>query len=337
MNLKQTTRIVTCGLAVLFLLGVTSSASAVARPQMSDILAGGSNYFGIGEQRNADGTVTDRFANAVGASVTVSTSPGVTVTIRDTVRQNQQGVLVYMPQVSVSVRINKADGPRNAVTYSSTGRSVVKDAIAAGMVPIAAQRIFGHMMVLDSNAPRAAQMGTLSQSPIEWSGCERADSSDGHVHEYGCDTQYLDQANGADWYLVDQHQASGWSDQADCCWADRVSVVREWLSYTANNVLVRWNPGSTQLEPSSCNQVTISITGQSGIGYSQTQTICKVSFGPYNLRGNPAQFGSIWNGEEPAQNWYEGTASDDLVHSPPNAADYLTFTGSMDWNNPFCC
>ena len=54
---------------------------------------------------------------------------------------------------------------------------------------------------------------------------------------------------------------------------------------------------------------------QTGLGYSETESICASTMGPnvLNTGGATPMFGSKWSGHEPKANWWEATEGVDVV------------------------
>jgi hypothetical protein len=217
----------------------------------------------------------------------------------------------------------------------------VKDAIGVGLDPATAQRDYGHLMVADERVSKAraavlpnARM-LVAASAIYDSWCQSTQSSDGKVKTQACVTRYFDQQNGSDWYLADKHQASGQSTDTSF-FPKRLKHIHEFLSWSANNQTVQWNPGSTQsITNNQCVTLGVGITSQrTNVGYNLSATICPDNFGPQVLDTGTTntKFGTQWNGNEQGTHW-EAVESVDLVHSPSNASSSATLTVSQTW----CC
>jgi hypothetical protein len=298
---------------------------------MSDKLASSAGYYGVRETRQADGTVTDVWSDGK-TVVSVSGLPGLTVTIgAATTERTSSGAAHGQQTVSVAASNSKTAGSAAtaAAAYSASGRSVVKDVMAVGLDRAAAQRLAGQLAVQPQTARGNSAIGPLvSNSSMIGSTCTNARSSDGYVTGTACEVQNLDQANGSDWYVVDEHQSTAHSSDTRL-FPDRLYLLEEWIGYGANNTLVKWQPGSTQ-NVGTCSTITFSITGQNGTDYSQSESICPNTISPHNLNSTPAFFGSAWNGSE-HNNDYEGTNSVDMVHSPSNASSAVSLYLHFEW------
>jgi len=292
------------GLTIGLVLGALSTGfvSASATPYMSHHLVEAAGFSPLNETRNSDGTVTDTWAKGL-ARVTVSGLPGLDVAI--------------LPNgVSVTASTDKSRAPSQIVAaYAAAKRSPANDLNAVGGVANGA------------SAPSLIR----SAASIYNSWCTSVTSADGHVYTQACDLQFLDVNRGnGDWYLADEAQASGRSNDTSFWFPDRLTSVGEYLSYGVNNTIVQWSPGVTQYEPSSCATATVGYTSsQTGVNFSISKSICASYFGPWNqtLRA----FGTAWHGREPQANWYEGTISVDEDHNPWNASPNPTLVVSETW------
>lgn len=334
---------------LLFAGGGPLAASAANRgPALSDVLTQGSGFAGVSETKHADGSVTDTFAEVSGARVTVSGRTGMRVDIQPVTAASTPHGPVYTrvfgagpPPVT-----SKISAERSAAAYLASGRSVVQDAVNIGFDRATAQRLFGHLMVRDDRSQVAELPGAapvLATSSIYDSWCTNyAQSPDGKVTSSACDVEYLDQANGGDWYMVDKIQASGHS--TDSSWYhERLTALGEWVTNAVGNQVVSWKPASTQ-SVGSCTNITLTLTGQSGASYSETNTICRNSLSPYKLSTSTSSpsAGGVWQGQEctilgsGGQGEWEASESEDMQHSPPTAAwsAYLHVTES--WDSTFC-
>src|ERR1700738_658702 len=114
------------------------TAIAVASQQSADRplahrLLPGSGFVVVEETKNADGTYADTWAKGL-ARVSVAGMPALVVSI------TADGVAVS------PAPMNKSEpnaGVLAAQAYRQAGRSVVKDAIAVGVSPADAERLFG--------------------------------------------------------------------------------------------------------------------------------------------------------------------------------------------------
>ncbi|MDP9183552.1 MAG: hypothetical protein M3P04_12345, partial [Actinomycetota bacterium] len=152
------------------------------------------------------------------------------------------------------------------------------------------------------------------------------------VKSYACDERRKDQVIGSDWYVADSFTDSAVStDTCLVCWApDHLTKIYTDLHFSSGNSVVKWTPTSTLAEPSSCRDVTLSLSSpKTGIGYSETAHVCSNSFGPHNVASTT--FGSTWDGHEPKANWYEATEGVSIVHSPPGTSAGVSMTISHQW------
>jgi hypothetical protein len=328
-------------------LTTVAAGGSSRAPALSDHLAAGSGYAGIAEAKHADGSVTDTFAGKSADRIVVSGVPGISVAIGPvTTTQTAQGtsysrdVAAGLPPVT-----SKDEALRTASEYLAAGRSVVQDAINVGLDSATAQRLYGHLMVRDDRSQVAELPGAapvLAASSIYTSWCASTQSPDAKVKTSACDVEYLDQAVGYDWYMVDKVEASGQS--TDTSWYhERLSQIIEWVTNAGGNQVVNWKPSST-VTVGSCTSITISLNGQSGASYSETNTICTNSLSPAKLNTSTSapSAGGTWQGLEGTifgsggQGQWEASESEDLVHSPSGVpwAPYLHVT--QVWASCFC-
>lgn len=310
--MRKSRRTLILGVTAALVLTVTGSAGTVSAdpPTAHRIVRGGAGYVLISEQVNRDGTVTDTWGVAGTPRVAVTGRPGLTVTI------TPDAVGATAPNVD-KTRVGASD----ATGYLASGRSPNRDAAAIG----------ASELVLSS--PRLASVafnGTIYDS---W--CVQVFSPDGKVRTDACVTRYLDtDLGGGNWYLAHKIYASGISNDTNWFMPDRLDQVKSWMTYPSSNQYVQWTPGSTN-SVGSCTSYGISITsGQTGLVYSQSQTVCPNSFGPANLDTGTStpSFGSVWNGPA-VQGAYRGTESVDLLHSPSGASIGSTLWASEHWVN----
>lgn len=321
-------------LAMSLLTGLAvASPGASDRPSAHRLLPG-SGFLQKSETVNPDGTVAATWTKGL-AQVNVNGAPGLTVQIVP------DGVSVQAAPIDKSAPNAALDRIR---VYIASGRSVVKDAIAVGMNPADAERIFGGHLnqptlkalasfgatTSGASLPAAASGGILNS----W--CVSYTNPSGFVTATACDVQKLDQDNGGgDWYLADEQQASAKSSDTNVWFPDRVTQVNEKVGYSAGNQVVQWSPGSTQAI-GACNTISYSISsGRTGFSYSQSFNVCPDSQGPFGLDTGTTStaFGTVWNGTEPSANWYEGTGGVNLVHSPSTACDCPTLYLGVTWRN----
>lgn len=297
------------------------------------------------QAKNLDGSVTAFFSNGL-ETVGVSGSPG----IRLSVAVSSLGNAVNLPAaphsgagsvVQVSLPGDKSVSPDDlAARYQAAGRSVVQDAIKLGMSPADAAAQFGHThatpLLVSGGGGRMPGMSLMaaqsSPAPVYDSFCASLKSDAGVVKSYACDERRKDQVTGSDWYVEDAFTDSAVStDTCLACWMpDRLTKVYADLHFASGNSTTKWTPTSTISEPSSCRDVTLSLSSpKTGIGYSETAHVCSDSFGLHNVA--PAVFGTTWAGHEPKANWYEATEGVNIVHSPPGTAAGVSMTISHQW------
>ncbi len=321
---RRTLRPIKFGLVGTTVLALVTwlPATAVAQPNShpaKDHLVGDSNGFVlVSEQMKADGSVTDSWTRSDGTAVKVSGDAGLTVTLDpQTTAQTASATkgaharVVHTLSASVSgpkVTPTKSQLFGAVAGYIASGRSVVRDAMAVGMSP----------------AQAAAQSPKALATLVFESWC--VTTAYQQVSTQACDYATFDyKGSNGDWYIADHQQASGVSTDTSWWSPKRLTQIYVYVSYPAGNQIVQWKPGGTAYEPSSCAQVTIGFTSQAtGIGISETDTICSDWFGPYTLSTSTSspRFGTQWNGLEPGANWWEHTEAIDLLHSPPTANAY---------------
>lgn len=96
-----------------------------------------------------------------------------------------------------------------------------------------------------------------------------------------------------------------------------------------------WCHRATEVPPEAEGPGLAPVRGaQTGISYSQSQTVCPNSFDAANLDTTTTSpsFGSVWNGPAVRQS-YRGTESVDLLHSPSDASLGATLWAYEHWIN----
>lgn len=330
--------------AMSFYAAIAVASPATAGRPFAHKLLPGSAFVPVGESANADGTFADTWAKG-GARVSVTGGAGLVVSItsitQDGISITQQGVAVS-PQPMDKLQPNA--GANAAQAYRAAGRSVVKDAIAVGVGPADAERLFGgglntsNLKSLGSSGATegmGASYPALVAGQIIQSWCASITSPSGFVSSTACDTQVLDQDNGGgDWYIVDKQQDSGHSTDTNVWFPDRLTQITEKVGYSSGNGVVQWSPVSTNPQ-GSCSTVSYSITsGPTGLSYSQSFQVCPDNVGLYYLDTNTAStnFGTAWNGTESGNAW-EGTGGVDLVHSPAGSCNCPSLYLTQAWRN----
>jgi hypothetical protein len=346
-----------------------SSGSAQAQPvhtSMSDtITSSTSTYNSISELVNADHSVTDTWTDG-STVVKVSGARGTLVQATSQMAKSGSTTMVTAEVSATAPAVVKTAAAANAAisAYALEGRSVVDDAVATGMDRATAQRLFGHLMDAPTslvtvapavrpatsstptahaatNMPRPSVLGAptvaLASGSIYDSWCVSLSQDGNRVHSSGCDVQRLDQQRGGDWYLGDEFQDSGVSTDTCslCAGQDRLTQLWSDLAYPSNNTIVNHNPAGSASEPSSCRSVMVGVTSpETGLQYTETQSLCSSNFGPHSLRTGPSSpvFGVVWNGTEPHANWWEATEGVDVVHDPAGASPSASLTISQTYN-----
>jgi hypothetical protein len=337
--------------SVLALVAATGGAGAALAPPAVAAshplvtMASDLGFLLTSETENSDGSVTALFSNGA-ETVGVSGSPGITVSVVSAPVQDPLEVTGGAgsnggPIVTVSLSGDKSVSPDElAAKYESAHRSVVQDAINLGMDPVDAERQFGQgeepTVALGGGGGRIPGMGAMvvaaSPAPVYDSFCASLKSDAGVVKSYACDERRKDQVVGTDWYVEDAFTDSAVStDTCLACWKpDRLTKIYADLHFSSGNSVTKWTPTSTLAEPSSCRDVTISLSSpKTGIGYSETAHVCSDNFGPHNI--GSTVFGSTWNGHEPSANWYEATEGVSIVHSPSGTSAGVSMTISHEW------
>lgn len=209
------------------------------------------------------------------------------------------------------------------------------------MDPATAERELTHLVrgrapASESNSGIGAPFVSLAPAALSGpyhSWCGSWQSADRAEHFYGCDVQSIDLARGADWWVSDEFQLSGVSDdRCVWCWSQaRLTHLWALMTYTQNNQLVKWSPGAQQNETDSCATVSVTVNSPvTNLSYSQQEPECADNFGPYWIDG--LHFGTVWNGHEPDAGWWEHTEGVDMFHSPPNAcSDCATMRRWISW------
>jgi len=312
--MTRSRHISTLGIALAVTLTLSSSASIVSAdpPSAHRIVRGGAGYVLLSERANQDGTFTDTWGVAGKPRVLVTGRPGLTVTI------TADAVGVTAPNID-KTRVGAAD---NAISnYLAAGRSPNKDATAVGASQLA------------QGSPRSAAPAFNGQIYDSW--CLTIWSPDNKVRTDGCVTRYLDtDLGGGDWYMAHKVNASGISNDTNVFLPDRLDQVKAWMTYPAGNQYVQWTPGSSNAV-GACGSTNIGISSsQTGISYTQSQTVCPNTFGPVNLDTTTTSpsFGSVWDGPA-VQQLYRGTESVDLLHNPPGASLGATLWLYEHWVN----
>jgi hypothetical protein len=348
--LHKTRIIVLTAVLVSATAGSVMAAQGSARTSMS--LAKGSGFSGKSEVVHKDGTVTDTWVSG-NSVVRVSGYKSSHASIRESGSTAAGTSATSTLTASVTSSVNKGDPNIQIAAYKAANRSVVQDAINVGISPADAQARFGGMI----NPPtpggfQAASVGSIREvgastinagaavataASIYNSWCASVSQAGGRVKTSACELQYLDQAIGSNWYMGDDFTVSGVSTDT-CVWCvGRDSLTQIWgdVAYPIYNQIAKWTPTATASEPSSCRQVTIGLTSPaSGLGYSETTSVCANNFGPHNLNtsNTKERFGAVWNGKEPTNgSWYEGAEGIDIVHDPSNASPNATLYVSQTY------
>jgi len=260
----------------------------------SHTITGPGRWTAISETSTPDGRVTDTWRGSDGSMVSAIGPPGLHLTVVPDPDRHGPG--------------NRTD---HGVTIAIQGAGLTKKAGATATAGAA-----GDLRLARS---------VYSQP------CFSYTNPSGHVYFYGCDTQWLDQTYGYDWYMFDQQQVSGRSDCSQWFWCDRLTQLYNYVSYSAGNGVIQWSPDSTT-SVGSCRQQMVGITSpQSGLGYSETSTVCPNTFGPYVL--NSTQFGAVWNGYEGWNDDWESSMAEDLVHNPPGYWPSFNYNMNVSWCN----
>ena len=276
---------------LLALLATTGSAGAPLT-HTTHTIGGQGQWTPISEVKHPDGRVDDSWRGSDGSVVSVSGLPGLHVTV--------------LPEVV-------SRGAGQEVDHA------VGLAVQGGM----------------SKAPFANGTASGGQSiqltnSVYTSVCVSYTSPDGHMYYYGCDTQYLDAANGNDWYMTDKQQVSARSDCASNYFCDHLRNLHNQVNYASGNTVIQFTPSATN-PVGSCTTVGLSLQSQaSSITYSESKEICPSSFGPYTLTST--NFGAIWKGLAPDVNgFWESSEAEDEVHNPPNVSPYRSYIVGMGW------
>lgn len=290
---------------------VASGPAGVAdAPTAHRIVRGGSGYVLLSERANPDGTVTDTWGVSGTPRVAVTGRPGLTVTI------TPDAVGATAPDID-KARVGVSNPPNDL----AAGRSANMDGAAIQTSQLVQRR--PHLAAL-------AYSGTIYDS---W--CVQVFSPDGKVRTDACVTRYLDtDLGGGNWYLAHTINASGISNDTNWFLPDRLDQVKSWMTYPSGNQYVQWTPGSSS-GVGACGSYNIGIvSAQTGVSYSQSQTVCPNTLGPANLDTSTSSpsFGSVWDGPA-VRGEYRGTESVDLLHSPPGASIGATLWASEHWIN----
>lgn len=281
---------------------------------------------------NADGTVTDTWSDPSGNTVVVSGDAGSVVHVSPvTTSTISSGHVSHTWSINIAPPSPPKGGvnaaKRGELAYANSGQSVLKEAIAVGMDPTAAFRLYG--TAPSSAASTAPSVASANSGPIWKSWCASLNSSDGHVHSYACDVERIAYQSGSNWYVTDQMTDSGYSNNAGCCFGESLTQLVEAVVYSSGNQLVTWSPTSARYAPSSCTPITVSVSTQYG-SVSEANEICSDWIGPWTIQN--LEYGTMWNGTEPQANWYESTEGVDMFHSPPGACTCTYLHVGMSWN-----
>ena len=255
---------------------------------------------------NTEGTATARWRAPDGTTVSVSGMPGATVRLTS-VPGKHGGVSVQVSTPGIN-KNNAAAVSNQLKAFAGGARSIYADALSTGMSPAQALSI--------SRNVRPAVT-------IENSLCINlnADIHSGNAYatEHFCDIQYLDQANGGDWYLSDTMTGTG----RDIYWS--LTQMKGTNYYGSGNSVVNWDPSST-IYRNSCGNVTFTIT-YGVVSVSSTADLCPNTIDPW-IDGKGPGFGEIWNGHT---HEYVGLNPVDVIHDPPGASPALNLLVAEVW------
>lgn len=255
-------------------------------------ISGPGQWTAISEVRKLNGTVVDTWSGSDGSVASVSGLPGLR--------------LVVTPDADRFGSNGRVD---HGVTISIQGGGILK-ALAAGRTERQAMQLARY---------------------VYYQPCATYTAAGGYVSLHGCDTQWLDAANGGDWYMADQMEVSAASSSV---WNARLTQLYNYVSYDSGNEVVKWTPNAT-ISTGSCTTVTIGYTSsQSGLSYTESSQVCPNSIGPYTVTAT--KYGTVWNGRESASGQYEATEGEDEVHNPPSVYPGMGYFTHVSWCSYFC-
>jgi hypothetical protein len=255
---------------------------------------------------NPDGTATARWRAPDGTSISVNGMPGATVRLRS-VPGKHGGVTVEVHSRAIN-KNNAAAVAKQLSAFAGGHRSIYTDALRTGMSPAQA---------------RSTTRDVTTRASIYNSFCInlKADIHSGvaYATEHFCDVQYLDQANGGNWYLSDSMSGTG----RDTYW----SLYQEKGAnyYGSGNSVINWNP-TGKVSRGSCGNVTFSVA-YSGFSVSSTADLCPSYIDPWLNPKGPG-FGEIWYG---STHDYVGLNPVDVIHDPPSASPALNLLVAEVW------
>lgn len=255
---------------------------------------------------NPDGTATARWRAPDGTTISVNGMPGATVRLRS-VPGKHGGVSVEVSSRAIN-KNNAAAVAKQLRAFAGGRRSIYADALSTGMSPAQASSTSRNV------TPSASIFNSLCINL-------NADIHSGvaYATEHFCDVQYLDQANGGDWYLSDTMTGTG----RDTYW--NLYQEKGANYYGSGNTVINWDPTS-RVDRGSCGNVTFSVA-YAGVSVSSTADLCPTYIDPW-LNAKGPGFGEIWYGSTHS---YVGLNPVDVIHDPPGASPALNLLVAEVW------
>lgn len=290
--------------------GISAAASANASTtsaQAAVAIAGNAQGFKLQSQHtNSDGTVTSSWKNSAGQGFTYAGPAGAQITL----------AAASAHSITIGVAQPAHGSPAAAAAaYQRSGRSVLKDALNAGVSRAQAEAEFGagaKHVVANAAAPNDTSGGKIINSwcvtPDVWAGTEETGT--------GCVTEYLVQASPE--YISDDME--GLASTAGVVPFTGFDIHSDYHSQNAQ-VVPPWVPNGSQ--GTDCHDVTASASF-AGFGFSSTSTICG---GGYVTDQSSGTFGMHWSGKSYGQ---VGLEPIDVVRVNNN--DDYTWTEITVWH-----
>lgn len=318
------------GVPIVMLLCATSGPAVAAihgAPGSSSLhLHAGAGWQFVAEERLAANLVLDRWSGH-GVTVAAVAYPGSRIDVTTTPNPGNSN---RHARLSVSVTSGLPGKRMNVVPLTAE-----QELIRLG-VPAAA----AHAYTVKEAAPATPS----TPSPPRDTPCVTVNEdidSNGHarVQAYGCDRQYLDYSDPNDpgqWYLADDFQVSGDTQDTAILNADSLTDLTGGVVYSSGNTITKWDPGVTK-PVGNCSTQTTHIGGTySGFdaSYDQATVVCPDDFGPKTI--STAHFSSHWYGVQQKQNFFEQSIGTDYVDNPPSTAATVEFYVTVDYCWTFC-
>ncbi|MDT4990625.1 MAG: hypothetical protein QOH97_517 [Actinoplanes sp.] len=270
-----------------------AAAAAPTRPAMSMNMVTGIKGMALKSiVDHGDGSMTAKWAAPAGEAVTVTGTPGATVSATQATTPTG-GEEMYFEVTMPPIDKTDAAAVAAATAAFKTGkRSVLRDAANTGIA-----------------TSEVASLAAAS-APIYDSWCVDVKLDNEHK-EHFCDVREKVQDNGGgDWYMGDEMSGSVQRTGYEWLYSSYGGVA-----YPSGNTMPKWAP-TGELHPSACGENTAKV-GYQGVELSSTTTICPDKIDPLtnNLGGSGLE--EFWHG---CDDGTIGLNPVDVIHSPPSAS-----------------